>query len=108
MDGSPEPLAPSQMEDDSSHPSSCESAPPTPKHHQLSNFESSSIGVGDGLEEIATGPRNLWAKRITAIWGNRSKDFRLLSVLRPSNRKRKTKANHKADCGSDKATNYPT
>lgn len=74
MDGSSEPLIPSQMEDDSSHPSSCESAG---EHHQISNVESSSVRIGDSLEENAMGPRKLRAKRITAIWRNRSEDYSL-------------------------------
>lgn len=77
MDGSSEPLIPSQMEDDSSHPLSCESAPPMPEHHQISNVESSSVRIGDSLEENAMGPRKLRAKKITAIWRNRSEDYSL-------------------------------
>lgn len=44
------------------------------------------------------GPRNLRAKRITALWRDRLEDFSPLSALQPSNRKRKTKANVKANC----------
>lgn len=67
MDGSPEPLSPFQMKDDSFHLSSCESAPPTLAHHQRINVYSSTIGIGDSWEENAMGPRNLRSKRIMAI-----------------------------------------
>lgn len=88
------------MEDDSSYLASCECAPPTPEHHQLSNVDSSTIRIGDSLEENAIGPRNLWSKRITALWRNRLEDYSLLFALRPKNRKRKTKP--KPKCDNDK------
>lgn len=101
------PHSPPQMEEDSFHPSSCET-PPTPAPQQDSNFDSLTVRSGDDFQDNGTGPRNLWTKRIMAIWRNRSDDYGPSSAMHPSKRKWKNKVNHKASCDSDKAIQNPT
>lgn len=102
------PHSPPQMEEDSFHPSSCETPPPTPAPQQDSNFDSLTVRSGDDFQDNGTGPTSLRTKRIMAIWRNRSGDYGPSSAMHPSKRKRKNKVNHKASCDSDKASQNPT